>query len=130
MPTGLRRAGEGDLIDTRVCGHPDTQIITAAQPVNHPRRKRLLGELCQLQVTERRIRRRLENHRTARHHSRSDLPDSQQNGEIPWNNGTHHAHRGIARYDATLFCLFDHLIRQSLGRYRSQPGDRPEHFPF
>lgn len=86
--THPRAPREGNLLDERVLTQRLAQagriLQTRRQHVEHSWRKpRFLSQICERQARQRRLRRRLDNHRTPRRERRARLAQHHRDGEVP-----------------------------------------------
>ncbi len=99
MLAGGRGAGEGDLVDVRVCDQRLARLVTTSgDHVDHAVGQVGTGEqLGQAQGAQRRRLRRLEDHRVARGQGRSELAGELPHRAVPAPDDAHHAQRLLAR---------------------------------
>ena len=90
----------------------------------------MLRQLNDLEIREWRVGRRFYNNGTTGHECWRDLPNCQQNGEIPRHNSPNHTHRRHSSDNPTFIGLFNFFLWQTLSGDRAQPCNRAKYFPF
>jgi len=76
--------------------HPGTKTVASAEALKNAWWKELLSKLNDFQGALWCEWGWLDNDRVPRHQSRSNLSDERLNWEVPWNNGTNDAQRGVS----------------------------------
>ena len=83
----LRRAGEGDLVDTRVLDEHSSGVAGPGDDVDDARRQiGLLADIGERQRSERRSLRRLQNNGVACGERGRDFPGEHEEREVPWDD--------------------------------------------
>ena len=100
-------AGERDLVDARMLGHPLAQRIAAGEDVDHAARKHVPQQLTDLQRAERRVRGGLQDNRVAGVERRHERPGREIDGRVPRRDDARDAQRDITQLDALLRIVDD-----------------------
>lgn len=114
-------AGKGNLVNTRVLGYHRAEVIITTQALDNAWRKKACCQLCQFQIAVRREWRRFDDDGVSGVHSRGDFSNSQQNGEVPRNDGAHDAHRDMALENFAVVCFFNDVLWNLDGAKSANP---------
>ena len=92
-------------------GHPGTELVAAADSVEHAGRHHVAQHLGDLERGEGGERRRLENQSVSGQQRRGDLPEGQRERIVPRGDGGHDADGTAHHLDERLGIVLDHLGR-------------------
>ena len=104
-------AGEGDLARHRVARHPRAELVAAGDNVDDTGRDDVAQDLAEQDRVERREGRRLDHHRVAGEQRRRDLPDRENQREVPRSDRRDHAERLAADLHPTGLVVLHDLYR-------------------
>lgn len=103
--SGSNGSGEGDLGDVWVTAHGGTEVVVAANNLENTRRQDLLGELGKLEGGVGCERRRLDDHAVTGHECWCNLARGENEGEVPWADGSTDTKGRVLGVDGLLVVL-------------------------